>query len=68
MLSREEFKAKFRHKLLNMLAESWAARKAAPSEFGMMMDRHMIEVNGLIGEMYDAMKAKDQLKLAEGTK
>lgn len=54
-LSREQFEAKFRGRLLLLLAEAWAVRKAVPSDLGLLIDAHAVECKRLLGDMWDAM-------------
>lgn len=54
-LTREEFIARFRGQMMHFLGESWAIRKATPSNVGEMMDAHVIIMNRLMNEMFDAL-------------
>lgn len=39
--------------MLLHLTEAWAARKAAPSELGILMEKHHIDTKRLLGEIFD---------------
>ena len=54
-MTREEFQARFRGRMLVFLMEAWAARKENPSALGQLMDAHALQLKGLLGEMYDAL-------------
>ena len=54
-MTREDFEARFYRRLLGLAGEAWAMRKESPSEFGIVMDRHLREIRVLMREMYDAL-------------
>lgn len=54
-LSKEEFHARFRGRMLLFLNEAWAMRKESPSALGMAMDQHYQSCRQLLSEMYDAL-------------
>ncbi len=54
-ISREEFIARFRGRLLLFLTEAWAARKTAPSDLGRLLDEHHLECRKMLNEQYDAL-------------
>lgn len=51
----EEFEAKFRGRLLVILTEAWAVRKMAPSDVGMFMDKHYIEIRQALRDIYNSL-------------
>ncbi len=55
-MTKPEFEAAFRGKMLVFLAEAWAARKESPTSLGLLMDDHHRKIRGLLGEMYDALQ------------
>ena len=55
MLTRDQFNAKFQGRMLVFLTEAWTARKATPSELGLLMDNHARQLRLLLGEMYEAL-------------
>lgn len=54
-MTREEFRAKFRGRMLIFLTDSWAVRREVPSAMGLVMDRHLLEVRNLLDEMFDSL-------------
>jgi hypothetical protein len=54
-VTREEFHARFRGRLLLYLTEAWAVRRSPPSELGSLMDAHVVQLKALLNEMYDVL-------------
>ncbi len=54
-LSKEEFKSKFKGRMLVMLADAWACRKAGATELGFLMDQHTLQLKQLMDDMYAAL-------------
>lgn len=54
-MTREEFRAKFRGRMLIFLTDSWAVRKEAPTAMGLVMDQHLQAARNLLDEMFDSL-------------
>ncbi len=54
-MSKDEFIARFRGRLLLFLTEAWAARKESPSSLGLLLDAHALECKRMLSEMHDAL-------------
>lgn len=58
-MTKDEFTARFRGRLLLFLAEAWSCRKLDPSALGLLMDQHALELKRLMSEMYDALSPQE---------
>lgn len=54
-MTKDEFILRFRGRHLLFLTEAWSSRRETPSELGMLMDQHALELKRLLSEMYDAL-------------
>lgn len=52
-MTREEFAAKYRARLLLFITEAWAVRQQPPSHLGLTLDRHYSEVRKLLGDIWE---------------
>ena len=48
----EQFKARYRGRMLLHLTEAWACRKAAPSDLGFLVDQHSAQLDRLLEAMF----------------
>ena len=57
-MTKQEFNALFRGRMLVLLTEAWACRKADASSLGLLMDDHARKIRVLLDEMYEALTPK----------
>ena len=57
-MTQEEFTNKWRPHILGWLTECWAARKLAPSEFGMLADRQASALALHLNKMFNDAQPK----------
>ncbi len=67
-MTREEFKSKFKGRMLVMLADAWACRKAGATELGFLMDQHTLQLKQLMDDMYAALVPDPTLFSTNGTR
>lgn len=67
-MTREQFTAKWRGRMLLFLTEAWAARKEKPSELGQLLDQHAQQLKEVLHGMYEDLQPKPEPpKTANGT-
>ena len=52
-MTREEFFAKYRPRLLVFLTEAWACRREPPSSLGLVIDKHHLDLRHILTEMWN---------------
>lgn len=65
-MTREEYLAQFRHRWLGLFSEAWGSRHLKPSDYGLMMDRHLREMDLLISEMHESLTKSVKLTPVNG--
>lgn len=53
MPTREQFQREFQGRFLLFLTDAWNARHQRPSELGMVMDRHAVQLRELLGDVFN---------------
>lgn len=71
-MTTDELIEKYRRHWLGFLGDTWAIRKHAPSDFGMVMDRHICAMDAIVRAMVndilrdpDLITNVEKLKAAE---
>ena len=64
-MTREEFRTRFRGRLLLLITEAWVCRREEPSAMGLLLDRHHLDCRRLLDEIYDTLTHMEAAQIPE---